>query len=322
MTEKDYIAQLFRVRRERFGISDDIYWGWFNPDDGSVEWKTWRHADADGMGGFANILRPLGFPCDPLPICNENKVPSWLEIFRASKENPRPAALKQINWKQTYAYSPDNMRMPEVAFLTREETIALKEKGKNQKLNYSNLAFSALNRVVAKKLVNGEDPYYWFIGVNIRGATNIRNEQFNQVSGINLPIYPDSDAAHWQQQMRLALKSKSHWATWKLANIGKYIGDGGLALVYRLSTNSSHFAGSCSVMGDWPLPDERNPEINNNRLLCAAGPGTANYPINSSLVGWNGATTLTLKLHPYICEDQTLIKILVNAWRDEILRDL
>tara|TARA_R110001583_G_scaffold184788_1_gene344348 strand:+ start:152 stop:343 length:192 start_codon:yes stop_codon:yes gene_type:complete len=37
MTEKDYIAQLFRVRRERFGISDDIYWGWFNPDDGSVE---------------------------------------------------------------------------------------------------------------------------------------------------------------------------------------------------------------------------------------------------------------------------------------------
>jgi|GEM_PF-3036192 len=64
MTEKDYIAQLFRVRRERFGISDDIYWGWFNPDDGSVEWKTWRHADADGMGGFArakkiHVLPPL-----------------------------------------------------------------------------------------------------------------------------------------------------------------------------------------------------------------------------------------------------------------------
>lgn len=322
MEEKDYIAQLFRVRRERYGIPDDIYWGWLNPDNHNIEWKTWRHADADGIGGFAELLRPLGFPCDPLPLCNESKTPNWLNIIRAQRKNRRPSAQKRINWKQTYAFDPDNMHMPEVTYLTQEETHTLKTKAAAKNLSLGNVAFAALSRVIAHRLIEGDQPFHWFFGVNVRGATNIHNEQFNQASGINLLVHPDSDATHWQQQVRLGLKAKNHWVTWKLANIGRYIGDRGLSLVYRLSSKSSFFAGSCSHLGEWPLTDERNPEITDNRLLCAVGPGTENYPINSALVGWNGATTLTLKLHPYICEDPSLIRVLADAWREEIIREL
>ena len=176
MAEKDYIAQLFRVRRERYDISDDIYWGWFNPDNGSIAWEICRHADADGMGTFANILRPLGFPCAPLPVCNETEVPNWLEIIKAGKKYPRPAAPKKINWKNTYAYAPNRLHIPEVAYLTQIETNALKAKAVAEKLSKGNIAFSALSRVIAQHLIEGGNPFYWFLGVNIRGATTIKNE--------------------------------------------------------------------------------------------------------------------------------------------------
>lgn len=318
MDEKDYIAQLFHVRRERFGISDDIKWGWLDPKTNHLTWKSWRHADTDGVGGFANILRPLGFPCEPLPKSSEHRVPSWLNIISASRKNPRPTAPKKMHWKHTYTFHPEKLHTPEVAYLTHEETNALKAKAATENLTTGSIVFSALNRVIAQRLVKSNTPIHWFMGVNVRGATKIKNEQFNQASGINLLTYSNSDPIYWQQQVRLALKAKNHWAIWKLANIGKYIGDTGLSWVYHASSKNSFFAGSCSNMGEWPLPDERNPTITDNRLLCAVGPGTPNYPINSSLIIWNGSATLTLKLHPFICQDQSLIRELTDAWREEV----
>ena len=85
MAEKDYLAMWFNVRR-KYGIQDTIYWGWYDPKAQEIDWKTWRHADADGMAGFANILRKDGFPCDPLPVCNETSVPGWREINKAQRE--------------------------------------------------------------------------------------------------------------------------------------------------------------------------------------------------------------------------------------------
>jgi len=87
MAEKDYIAMWYHARKP-YGIKDTIYWGWYDPDNRSIDWKTWQHADADGMAGFANILRPMGYPCSPLPVCNETKVPSWREIIKAKKRVP------------------------------------------------------------------------------------------------------------------------------------------------------------------------------------------------------------------------------------------
>lgn len=322
MSEKDFIAQLFRVRRERYGISDDIYWGWYNPDDKSVDWKSWPHADADGIGGFANILRPLGFPCNPLPVCNETREPSWLEIISAGLAHPRESAPKRVNWKKTYPYAASDKRFPEVSFLDHAQTAALKAKAADSGEGLGNIVFAAMSRVIAEQMINGAEPFHWFMGVNVRGAAKIADESFNQASGISLLVQPDSDAEHWREQVRLALKSKRHWLTWKLAHLGQYIGDVGISLMYRLSSKNSFYAGSCAHMGDWPLNDKRNPEINDNRLLCGVGPGTENYPINASMIGWNGMTALVLKIHPVICENQSQTRELVDAWQNEVLRQI
>lgn len=322
MAAKDFIAQLFRVRRERFGISDDIYWGWYHPDTGEVEWNTWPHADADGIGGFANILRPLGFPCDPLPVCGETYEPSWLEIIRAARASAHVTAPKRVNWKRVHAFSASDRRLPEVAVLDRAQSAALKAKADASGVGVGNIVFSAMSRVVARQLIAGEAPFHWFMGVNVRGAAKVADDRFNQASGVSVLVYPESDAAHWRKQVRLGLTSRSHWVTWKLARLSARLGDHALALLYRLSARTTFYAGSCAHMGDWPLEDVRNPAISDRRLLCAVGPGTANYPVNASMIGWNGSTVLVLKLHPMICARQGEISALVNAWRDALLREL
>lgn len=319
MAEKDYIAMWFEARRP-FGIPDDIYWGWYDTRDDSIDWQTWRHADADGMAGFANILRPMGFPCDPLPVCNETSVPGWREIIKAQKENPVEEAPKVVNWKVTY-HSGDDLK-PEPRVLSKPQTAQIYEVCKQRRVSPGNLIFSALSRVIARELVEGDKPFYWFFPVNVRGATGIKTESFNQASGVYILVSKDSTAEDWQTQMRTRLKSKEHWKSWKLANIGKYVGMPGVKLIYKFTSGKQFFAGSCSNLGSWPLVDERNAKPDPHKQLVAVAPGSANYPVSSSMIEWNNRIALTLKLNPYICKSQAQLEGLSDMWLEELLNDL
>ncbi len=257
MAEKDYIAMWYHARKP-YGINDTIYWGWYDPDTNSIDWQTWQHADADGMAGFANILRPMGYPCSPLPVCNETKVPG-------------------------------------------------------------SLVYSSLSNIIAERMVKGDKPFYWFYPMNVRGATGIKTESFNQVSGVYMLTDPVSTPESWQSQMRQRFKAKQHWANWKLANIGKYVGYAGVKLIYRLTSGKQFYMGNCSNMGSWPFPGQDNPPKQNNLRLIAVAPGTANYPISATMTEWYGQLTLTLKMHPHICPDQQTVRDISDAWRDALL---
>ena len=118
------------------------------------------------------------------------------------------------------------------------------------------------------------------------------------------------------------MKAKQHWKNWKLANLGKLIGERGVSIVYKFTSGKQFYAGSCSNLGTWPLIDARNPPIEHDRQLVAVAPGTANYPVSSCMVDWNGSIALTLKLNPYICRDQTQLKKLLKQWYEEIITDI
>ena len=93
MAEKDYIAMWYHARKP-YGINDTIYWGWYDPDTNSIDWQTWQHADADGMAGFANILRPMGYPCKRTRrSCSSAPMPSLSRYkLRPSQwQQPAPA---------------------------------------------------------------------------------------------------------------------------------------------------------------------------------------------------------------------------------------
>lgn len=319
MAEKDYIAMWFNARR-KYGIQDTVYCGWYDPETQHIDWQTWRHADADGMSGLAKILRKDGYPCDPLPVCKDTSVPGWLEIIKAQRDNPSDEAEKTVNWRTTYESSEEFM--PEISVLTIEQTKSLYEKAQSLKVSPGNIIFAAMSKVISRELIQGNTPFYWFFPVNVRGATGIKTESFNQASGIYLLVNPESNAKDWQSQMRTRLKAKAHWKGWKLANLGKLVGEWGVGVVYKFTSGKQFYAGSCSNLGAWPLPDERNPEPKHNRVLIAVAPGTANYPVSSSMIEWNGRVALTLKLNPYICKDSAQLRQLTDMWYQEVLNDI
>ena len=322
MAEKDYLAVWFNARR-RFGIDDTIYWGWFNPENRQIDWQSWRHADGDGLSGLASEMRKIGYPSTPLPVCNETSVPSWGEITKARKANPIEESEKAVNWKQTYPYDAGQEFEPEISSLNKVQTDTLKAYAAEHKVSTGNVLFAALSKVVAKKLISGNAPFYWFFPVNVRGATGIKTESFNQVSGVAIRVNPSSTANDWQTQMRQRLKAKEHWMMWKLANLSKYFGEVGVAWFYKRSSMKQFYMGNCSNLGVWPLPHENNPpKPNDGRLLAGAAPGTANYPVSSSMIEWYGEIALTLKLHPYICPNQALVRELADAWLEEVLANI
>ena len=172
MPEKDYLAVWFNARR-RYGIDDTIYWGWFDPKTKRTDWQSWRHADGDGLYGLANALRQQGYPSTPLPNCNESSIPSWREITKARKAHPVEESEKAVNWKQTYPYDAGQQFEPEVCSLNKAQTDALKVYASEHKVSTGNVLFAALSRVVARKLISGDAPFYWFFPVNVRGATAV-----------------------------------------------------------------------------------------------------------------------------------------------------
>lgn len=322
MAEKDYLAVWFNARR-RYGIDDTIYWGWFDPQTKHTDWQSWRHADGDGLYGLANALRQQGYPSTPLPNCSESSIPSWREITKARKAHPVDESEKAVNWKQTYPYDAGQQFEPEVCSLNKAQTDALKVYASEHKVSTGNVLFAALSRVVARKLISGDAPFYWFFPVNVRGATGIKTESFNQVSGVAIRANPSSTANDWQTQMRQRFKAKEHWMMWKLANLSKYFGEPGVAWFYKRSSMKQFYMGNCSNLGIWPLPHESNPpKPTDGRLLAGEAPGTANYPVSSSMIEWYGEIALTLKLHPYICPNQSLIRELADAWLVEVLADI
>lgn len=321
MAEKDYIAMWFNARR-RYGVSDTVYWGWFYPETRAIDWKSWRHADADGLAGLAIEMRKLGYPSTPLPVCNETEVPSWKDIKAARQAYPSEESPKTIHWKQTYEHPAGTEFKPEVAALSKAQSDAIKAYCKERRVSHGNMIFAALSRVVYRELIDGTDPFYWFFPVNVRGAAGIQTENFNQVSGVNMRVTPDSTATDWQAQMRQRMKAKEHWSMWKQACLSKYLGEWGTALAYKLTSGKQFYAGNCSNLGSWPLPHAENPgDPGDGRLLVGASPGTANYPISSSMIEWYGAIGLTLKLHPSICKDQAMVLALSEQWKTEVLRE-
>lgn len=320
MAKKDYVSMWFLARRE-MGIRDNIYYGWYDPETNHIDWQTWQHADSDGMGGYARIFRPLGFPSKPLPTCKETAVPGWREIMKAQKAFPTPKAPKHVNWKQTYSYEHNDQFLPECGVMPEHDKLKLVEVAKRRNVSLSNLVFATLSQVVSEQLIDGDEPFYWLFPVNVRGAVKDLPEYSNQASGIYMLVTPDSEAEDWQTQMRQRLKSKEHWANWKLANIGKYIGMWGVRKVYKATSKSQYVAGNCSSLGQWPLPHPDNRKerpFGKKVVFTGTAPGTENYPISSNMLEWFGDLSLAIKLHPYICNDQATVRRLMDGWMNAL----
>ncbi len=322
--QKDYISMWFDVRKEQ-GINDEMSAGLLNTETNEVSWHTFRHRDMDGLGGFATLLRGFGYPSRGLPTSTEKNIPSLIELFRLMFSAPKIDVPKLIKWKKVNPgykqLNPENSNDAPIvsAFFSGVDTTLIKFQAKKHKVALGVYLFWALNKAIADNLLEGEQEYYWFYPVNLRGPLDFGDDSRNYSSGINVHLSNDITPKVIQQRIKAQLKSKSYWVLWWQANIGKIIGLGGVRWLYKVVSQRQFYAGSYSFLGSWPLKDMDNPPMNPDEVWVTCGIGTKNYPVSTGMMIWNNQLTLGLKLHPYICSDISLTEQCMNDWKKNLL---
>ncbi|WP_276677709.1 hypothetical protein [Thalassolituus oleivorans] len=316
--KKDYVAMWFNVRKE-LGISDEVHVGWYNPKTNTEQWTSYEHAKADGMGVFALELRKYGYPCTPLPTNRDTGEPSFWDVWKKQRQAKyKDAAPKTICWKETFEFSNSDKADLEYVILDEATTLAVKQKAAAQKVSVASLLFATLNQMVASELLDGEQEYYWFYPVNMRGGVTLEDETMNHSSGFNLVLNNHSTAEEIQDIVRNKLKAQSHWMLWKQAHIGKLIGHAGVKYLYENLSKKNFYAGSLSYLGNWPLPDPKNSDSKIDEVFICCGAGTKNYPISTGVTEWYGKMSIALKLHPYIGKKPGLTKHCLEQWQKNL----
>lgn len=320
---KDYIAMWFDVRKE-LGINDDMSIGQLNKLNGEISWEHFAHSEMDGVGGVATILRKHGYPCKELPKSGEKEEPTIWELYKLNKEFKKDKGYlppKTIRWKNTYICDNDNTAPIANHYFSVEETTTIKRNAKKNKVAYSTFLMWSLNKAIADNLLDGNQNYYWFYPINLRGVIKLPSDTSNYSSGINVCLRSDITPKELQQEIKSRIKSKEHWSTWKSAHIGKWIGKAGVRYIYNKISQKNFYAGSFSFLGGWPLKENNNPEENKDEVWVSCGIGTKNYPVSTGIMEWHGQLTLGLKLHPMICQDVALTKKCLSDWKINLTED-
>lgn len=324
---KDYIAMWFDVRKE-LGISDAMNIGPMNKANGKTQWYTFSHSKMDGIGGIATILREQGYPCQRLPQSGEKSEPSAWKLYKLNKSerkkkksNNTYTPSKSIRWKNNFPCGNDNSAEIVNAYFDNESTLQIKKNAKKNRVAFSTFLMWALNKAIADNLIEGNQNYYWFYPVNLRGAISLGSDTRNYSSGINICLNNYITPKQLQQEIKDKIKLKEHWSTWKLAHIGKLVGKPGIRYIYNSISKKNFYAGSFSYLGAWPLQGEKNPTENKDEVWVSCGIGTKNYPVSTGIIEWHGQLTIGLKLHPMICQDVSLTQQCLNDWKNNLLED-
>src|ERR1039458_5763811 len=91
----DAISPWF-LAAEELGEYTGIRFGRVPPGGAEPEWRFLRHADYDGIGGLAEILRQRGAKVDHLMQIKYPAPPSWLPLLRALPKYLKPR--KRLRW--------------------------------------------------------------------------------------------------------------------------------------------------------------------------------------------------------------------------------
>ena len=314
----DWVSLWYIAARER-GINDICTVARLDTGTGELECHRFSHAQMDGVGALGQLLRDRGYPLDQLPQTKFVVPPPLhkrpLILWRAIRE----AGPQQIDWLDRDPSRQGDPNTLDFLTFTVAETDRIRGRAKALGVSTNALMLESVNRIVVPQVTRGDGKGKWVFPVNLRGAVTKSRDTANHSTAIAISADRTTTAKDIDVQIRANLKAGAHWAAWWLLNIGRLIGLRGVRFLSRASEKKSHWLGTFSNMGEWNMPNLRDPAINSNEVWMAAPPGTKNYPISVACLTWNGRLAITMKIHPSINPDTNAAKLYLEMLRCELL---
>lgn len=310
--ETDWMGLWYKIIKER-GENDEPTFGLINLDSRNVTWHRFSHMDMDGVGVLNYLYTKRGIKINT-PDLKEKKAPSFFELlFIFIKLIFKEKKLKPI-WKKTYP----NIRPNDVhkisyhIFAPAELKLILDY---CQSLHVTPCAFfmNECSKVLLNYFtINKEGS--WTLPVNLRPLVRHQNFNANHSSGIIVSIKDSDTIKVTNNKIKLALKNREHWAIWWIHQIGRIIGYQGMKFLSNATAKSNFMLGSFTYLGKWDLPP--------NELYVGAPPGSKNFPLSIMVMASNEHLSLSLKIHPYILEDESKVDEILNSLKEHILKTI
>lgn len=306
-------AGMWHAARARHGIDDRMWFGLYQAEARAPRWHTCSHRHSDGLGALSLLLRECGFVAGHPPEGRPHAIPHWSELWRSWRTRPalRPLAMR---WQ---AHDPSlascQAHEPVSVLLSSEHTQLIEDAAACAGVSTTLWLQWTADRALRASLADADSVSGWLFPVNLRGSVQAPDRHANQCSALTLRLGPESTARSVRQLVNEGFGRHEHWHTWLMLNLGRWVGQRGVNMLYRWSqAPSGSFAGCYTNLGEWNVPGLAG-------VACTA-PSNPAYPVSVGTVLCNGRRTLACRLHPVIGGNAQRAIEYLKHWREATLR--
>lgn len=298
---------MWYAARLRHGIDDRMWFGLYRESVLAPRWYTCSHRHSDGLGALPLLLAERGFQSPPPPEGRCAPPPPWRQLWRRRGARvPRVA----IDWLQRDAsLAGCAAHEPVSVLLSPEQTAAVDAAAAAAGVSSTIWLQWTADRALRRTLARPGSVTGWIFPVNLRGVARSVDAHANHCSGVMLRLAEEGSPRELREQVSTLLASDEHWRQWMLMNLGRWVGQPGVNLLYTLSQAApGSFAGSYSNLGEW--------NVKGLAGLVGVAPGSPAYPVSAATVLCNGRRTLGVRLHPVIGGNRRSAIEYLRCWRE------
>lgn len=311
---------------EAIGEFIGIRFGRLAPHASEPEWVYYPHADHDGIGAFADILRNRGAEITQLPQIKY--YPAYSPLVAALKHWPkymlprRPLPLQSLERDGTDSSPTEPARAVAWHVFDEGTTQQLRLESRKNGFTINTLLLKALSEAVRPQLLTPQASIPWMIPVNMRGGVDQFRDTDNHSSYVTVSVAPDESAFVLQHRILKSLSRGQHWGNWHAFKLGSFL-TGGMReiLLARGLCLSQWSIGAFSNLGEWDHDKRINtPTAAGDWLFMP--PTLRTQMIAAGCVTFQGRLSLALQTHPRLTTSQSTVENWVVRWASEVFRTL
>lgn len=277
--------------------------------DGHIDWVFPSHAEYDGLGGFVEVLRQSLQGRDLNVPVRQSRKPSLTKrlgaLMRMCLQKPVPAAAwrgHDAEWRGRRRCAGSEFA---TVFFPADATRRLTAKARSEGVSLNTLLMHTLAKATEPELEAG--PRLWMMPVNMRGPVQLERDTANQSGYLQIEIPPSASILGVQEQLKLALRRRDHWASWTFLNLSRLIGYAGIRHVFHLQMrrfSGRPFVGSFSNLGAWTRVGQ----------WCVCPLVTKTSPVGVGAIVCDGRLSLTIEAHESIKRERGWTQTVMDRW--------
>lgn len=310
---------------EGMGEYPGIRFGKIDEASNSVEWVDMTHAQFDGIGGFAKILRDRGAYVKSLPRIPHSSQESWWPFIRSIPLMLAPRRRLHINVNGGSENEEDYNKPPQALawhVFSEEETSMIRKAGRLLQISINSLLLRHLDRSIRYNLEDPSAVVTWMVPVNLRGKIKSEDDISNHSSYISVDLKSSETPHGVHQQIYKRLDKGGHWANWKAYKLGRFMSTEFKQKIIKNDRATSKWnIGSFSNLGIW----DKHKEITNQDSKgpwVFAPPVLEGVRIGAGCVTFQNRLSLMIQAHPALTTDPDVATNWMKEWVAQIQIDM